>query len=85
MNQSRTKAKVLLIACLAIMFVCILLIVGIVEIKKYNDYKQQIYAQEQQIKDLENAKNYYNSNNYDNNASRDNDTANDGDITFTEE
>ncbi|MBQ3502390.1 MAG: hypothetical protein IJA72_01880 [Clostridia bacterium] len=85
MNQSRTKAKVLLIAFLAIIFVCALFVIGIVEIKKYNDYKQQISAQEQLIKDLQNAKNYYSSDNYDNNESRDNGNANNGDITFTEE
>lgn len=85
MNQSKTKAKIMLIAVLAIVFVCTLLIIGVVEIRQYNKYKQQISAQEQQISELQNAKNYYNSANYDENAPRDNGYAENGDMVFEEE
>jgi len=85
MHQSATKFKVTALALVAIVFACLLLVVGVIEIKKYHDYRQQISAQEQQIKDLENAKNYYQSNNYDDNASRDNGHAQDGDLVFGEE
>ena len=85
MNQSRTKAKVLFIAFVAIIFVCSLFVVGIVEIRQYHLYKQQLASQQRLIEELENAKKYYGSSNYENNAERDNGEANDGDITFTEE
>jgi len=85
MNQSKTKAKVLLIAILSIAFVFLLLVCSIVEIKKYNDYTKQLSAQEREISDLQNLKDYYNSNNYDENASRDNGNYTDGDIIFEEE
>ena len=85
MNRFVTKSKVMLIAVLAIVFVCLLLVVSVVEIRQYNIYKQQISAQEQQIEDLQNAKDYYNSKNYENNAQRDAGKANNGDIVFEEE
>jgi len=85
MNQSKIKAKILLIAILSIAFVFLLLVCSIVEIKKYNDYTKQLSAQEREISDLQNLKDYYNSNNYDENASRDNGNYTDGDIIFEEE
>ena len=85
MNQSRTKAKILFIAMVSIALVCLLVVLAAVEIRQYNKYTQQISAQEQQIKDLENLKDYYNSSNYDDNASRDNGNYADGDIIFGEE
>ena len=85
MNQSRTKAKVLLVASIAILLFVALFVISIVEIRQYNNYLQKISSQEQQIKDLENAKDYLNSNNYDTNASRDNNHAQDGDLSFMED
>jgi len=85
MNQSAIKLKVTSVAILSILLVCLLLVVGVVEIKLYNDYKQQICAQEQEIEKLQNLKDYYNSSNYDSNASRDNGHANDGDLNFEED
>lgn len=85
MNQSKTKAKITFIAILAILFACVLLVVCVVEIKQYNNYKQQIFAQEQEIQRLQNLKDYYNSGNYDDNTSRDNGNANNGDLIFEEE
>ena len=85
MNQSRTKAKILLIAMMSIAFVCLLLVCAVVEIRKYNQYTKLASAQEQQIEDLENLKDYYNSSNYDDNASRDDGHYADGDIIFGEE
>lgn len=69
----------------SIALVCLLVVLAAVEIRQYNKYTQQISAQEQQIKDLENLKDYYNSSNYDDNASRDNGNYADGDIIFGEE
>ena len=51
MNQSKTKAKITFIAILAILFACVLLVVCVVEIKQYNNYKQQIFAQESFLKE----------------------------------
>jgi len=82
MNQSKIKAKILLIAILSIAFVFLLLVCSIVEIRKYNMYTKKISAQEREIKDLKNLKDYYNSDNYDENASRDSGNYSDGDIIF---
>lgn len=85
MNQSRTKSKVLLIASLAIVFVCAMLIVSIVEIRKYHLCKQEIASQEQLLEELQNKKDYYNSKNHDNNTARDNGYAGEDDLIFGEE
>ncbi len=85
MNQSKTKIKITTIAILAIVFVALLLIIGIIEIRLYNKYSNQLSVQESQIEELQNAKNYYNSKNYDENAPRDDGYANEGDIIFKEE
>lgn len=83
-NPSVTKSKVVLIALLAIVFVCAVLVVCAVEIRQYNIYKQQIASQNRQIKDLEKAKDYYESDNYDNNSSRDQGYAGENDLGFEE-
>lgn len=85
MNQSKTKTKITTIAILAIVFVALLLIIGIIEIRLYNKYSNRLAVQESQIEELQNAKNYYNSKNYDENAPRDDGYANEGDIIFKEE
>ncbi len=74
-----------MVALLAIIFVCLALIVSVVEIRQYNIYKQRIALQEQQIKDLENAKNYYESDNYRDNSVRDDGYAGENDLIFGEE
>ncbi len=84
-NQSRTKAKILLIAMVSIALVCLLLVGAVIEIRKYNQYTKLVSTQEQQIKDLENLKDYYNSSNYDDNAARDDGNYADGDLVFEEE
>lgn len=86
MNQSKIKSKVTLIATIAISLFCLLLIIGVVEIRKVNVYQQRISAQERELQELQNAKNYYNSKNYENTAVRDQEgLGNDGDIIFGEE
>ena len=75
MNQSKTKAKVMMIAIVAIVFVCALFVISIVEIRQYHKLNQQILAQERELNRLNNAKDYYNSPNFNNS---------DGDLEFTE-
>ena len=84
-NRSVTKSKVVLIALLAIVFVCAVLVVCVAEIRQYNIYKQQIASQDRQIEELEKAKDYYESDNYDNNSSRDQGYAGENDLQFDEE
>jgi Na+/melibiose symporter-like transporter len=64
MNQSKTKTKITLIAILAIVFVCALFVISIIEIRQYNIYSQKILTQEKQLEELKNAKNYYTTQNY---------------------
>ena len=59
MNQSMTKSKVTIIALLAIVVVCLLFVVSIVEIRLCYKYRKEIASQEQQIKSLQNQKDYY--------------------------
>ena len=59
MNQSKTRSRITLIALSIIAIVCSLLVISIVEIVCVYKCRQQITKQEQQIKELQNAKEFY--------------------------
>ena len=79
MDQSKTKAKVTLIALCTIVLMFVVLIASVVEIRQCYKLKQQIAQQERLIEELQNAKDYYESElNQDNSYQ-------DGDLVFGEE